>query len=246
LKNCGYNEEIKYNKTPSTKTKNRKRNIIWYNPPFSVNVKTNVAKKFLSLVKKHFGINHRYHKIFNKNNIKVSYSCMPNMAKIINSHNKKILNNTVTQPNKTCSCRNSSTCPLNGHCLQKSVIYRADVTRTDSNLKKSYFGLCETEFKARYNNHLQSFNDESKEKATELSKYIWELKRNNINYIFDWSIAKQTSSYNPITKSCSLCLSEKFFICTFKEKDKLINKKSELVSKCRHEAKHLISKIKQN
>ena len=32
----------------------RKRNIIWFNPPFSLGVKTNVGKKFLALVDKHF------------------------------------------------------------------------------------------------------------------------------------------------------------------------------------------------
>ena len=30
---------------------NRNKKIIWYNPPFSKNVKTNVAKQFLKLVK---------------------------------------------------------------------------------------------------------------------------------------------------------------------------------------------------
>ena len=32
--------------------------------------------------KKHFGKNLKYHKIFNKDNIKVSYSCMDNMKKL--------------------------------------------------------------------------------------------------------------------------------------------------------------------
>ena len=31
-------------------------NIIWFNPPFSRNVSTNVAKKFLQLLDKHFHI----------------------------------------------------------------------------------------------------------------------------------------------------------------------------------------------
>ena len=42
------------------------RNIKWYNPPFSKNVKTNVGKHFFKLLKKHFGKHHKYHKIFNK------------------------------------------------------------------------------------------------------------------------------------------------------------------------------------
>ena len=33
--------------------KNRGTNIIWYNPPFSKNVKTNIVKKCLHLLDKH-------------------------------------------------------------------------------------------------------------------------------------------------------------------------------------------------
>ena len=69
---------------------NRSRNIIWYNPPFGRNVKTNIGKQFFKLLKKHFGKNHKYQKIFNEMNIKVSYSYMDNMKKIINSHNKYV------------------------------------------------------------------------------------------------------------------------------------------------------------
>ena len=73
-----------------SRNKYRPRNIIWYNPPFSKNVKTNVAKTFLKLLNKHFGKTHKYHKIFNRNNVKISYSCMNSMSKIINAHNSKI------------------------------------------------------------------------------------------------------------------------------------------------------------
>ena len=68
------------------------RNTIWYNPSFSKNVKTNIAKQFLQLLDTHFGKNHKYHKIFNRNNVKISYSCMDNMTNIISSHDKKVTN----------------------------------------------------------------------------------------------------------------------------------------------------------
>ena len=32
--------------------------------------------------------------------------------------------------NKTCNCRHKNNCPLNGNCLQSSVIYQLTVTRT--------------------------------------------------------------------------------------------------------------------
>ena len=82
LKQSGHDEELIYTerKKPVTHTvqnsrKNRQRNIIWSSPPYSMNVQTNIAREFLNLVSKHFPKNHRYRKIFNKNNMKVSYSC---------------------------------------------------------------------------------------------------------------------------------------------------------------------------
>ena len=113
--------------TPRHK-RNRKRNVIWFNPPFNQNVKANVARNFLDLVDKHFPHHHRYHKLFNRNNIKTSYSCMGNMATIISRHNAKILNPAPAEDPCTCNCRKPDTCPLSGKCLTKCVVYKATVT----------------------------------------------------------------------------------------------------------------------
>ena len=85
----GYNFKLTYNPEANQTTrnrKNRKRNITWYNPPWDVNVKTNLGKKFLGIVDKCFSQNHPLHKIFNRHTLKLSYSCMPNMKTIIASH----------------------------------------------------------------------------------------------------------------------------------------------------------------
>ena len=82
LSASGYSERIEY-KTDTTSTRHRSRNIIWFNPPYSINVKTNIAKKFLNLISKHFPKKHKLHQIFNRNNVKVSYSCLPNVSNII-------------------------------------------------------------------------------------------------------------------------------------------------------------------
>ena len=94
LKSSGYKENIHYveNQHQRKKSRNRSRNIIGFNPPYSQNVRTNIAKSFLGLVDKHFPKSHKHYKIFNRNNLKVSYSCKTNMANIIKSHNQKILN----------------------------------------------------------------------------------------------------------------------------------------------------------
>ena len=42
-----------------------------------------IAKMFLKLVDKHFPCTHQLHKIFNRNTIKISYSCMSNVQQLI-------------------------------------------------------------------------------------------------------------------------------------------------------------------
>ena len=81
----------------SGKDGNRCRNIIWLNPPFSKNVTTNVAKIFFRLLDKHFPKSSRLHKIFNRNTVKVSYSCMKNVIQIIKKHKKESPKQTKDQ-----------------------------------------------------------------------------------------------------------------------------------------------------
>ena len=57
LKKSGYNHQLTYQKSINNKnkdTKRRKRKIIWFNPPYSKNVSTNVGNQFLQLINKHF------------------------------------------------------------------------------------------------------------------------------------------------------------------------------------------------
>ena len=128
-----HNKEIKFSKNePELQRKgkkNRSRKIIWFNPPFSSNVKSNVGGggggQFINLIGKHFPTGHKLHKIFNKNTTKVSYSCMANMThdSIIKSHNDRTLKKaeTLNRPQeKTCNCR-SQDCPLRGECLMSAV-----------------------------------------------------------------------------------------------------------------------------
>ena len=79
---------------------------------------------------------------------------------------------------------------------------------------------------------------------TTLEKYVWEQKqRHNITPTLKWYIVKSVSSYSNITKSCTLCLHE---ILIYPNQDELLNKRSELVSKCRHINKYLLSNYKAN
>ena len=115
----------RHNHTHEKKSKTKRHLVL---PLYSKNVQTNVAKTLLNLIKKHFPLNQNLHPVFIKNNVKVSYSCMPNMGSIINNHNKKILTNNNTTPQNGCNCRKKDQCPLDNNCLITSVIYKANVT----------------------------------------------------------------------------------------------------------------------
>ena len=108
---------------------------------------------------------------------------------------------------------------------------------------ETYVGLTDTDFKSRYANHKQSFTNRTLQNATEVSKYIWKLKENNtavLDYKITWKTQGKAQSYSNRTKKCNLCLLEKFFIICHPDKATL-NKKSELISHCRHMSKFLLS-----
>ena len=121
----------------------------------------------MRLVKRHFSKEHPLHK---KNTLKVSYSCMGNVASVLSAHNRNIL-----YPKKTgfgCNCRSKTDCPLENKCLTSKIVYQADV-RTDTNDKKKfYLGVSETPFKERFRNHKKEFTHKKYRNSTELSKYI--------------------------------------------------------------------------
>ena len=71
LKRSGYsNISLLFQKSNASHVKRQRyRNIIWLNPPYSGAVITNVAKKFLRLIDLHFPPSNKFHKIFNRNNV---------------------------------------------------------------------------------------------------------------------------------------------------------------------------------
>ena len=147
LKQSNYNTKLQYPTAESTATtesrsqnenSKRSRNIIWFNPLYSKTVRTNVAGDFLKLIDKHFPKTSPLHKIFNRNTIKVSCSCMYyNVKSVISRRNKRVLRETKSArestKDKQCNCRNVNECPLNQVCLTKDLVYQAEV------ITKNYF-----------------------------------------------------------------------------------------------------------
>ena len=123
--------------------------------------------------------------------------------------------------------------------LTYKIVYKAE-SETDDGINelstKVNFGISETEFTSKYNNHTMSFRNRTHENDLELSKFIWSLKDQNKEFDIQWSIFKKSSR----SKSCNLCLLKKLVISNFKEKERLLNKWLDLVSKCRHESKYIL------
>ena len=73
LKESGYKATIAYNKSTITNNRNRARNIIWFNPSYSQNVRT-LEKHSSRLIKKHFLRDRRLHKVLDKHTLNLSLS----------------------------------------------------------------------------------------------------------------------------------------------------------------------------
>ena len=90
------------------KEKDSSRNILCFNPPFTSNVKTNNGKIFLRPLDKHFLKHHKYYKLFNRNDVKISYSRMQNTTNVIQNHTNlftNLLKYSAAPTAKECSCR---------------------------------------------------------------------------------------------------------------------------------------------
>ena len=119
------------------------------------------------------------------------------------------------------------------------MVYQATVTTEQGS--ECYVGLTDTGFKSRFTNHKESFRNEAYSNQTELSKYVWQLKKAKVDYTIRFD---RSQSYYNATKRCKLCTLEKFYIIC-KQELATLNKRTELTSTCRHAnkcftKKHLI------
>ena len=173
LESSGFTEKLTYiqpnkqNQNNRETKKKRKRKIKCFNSPFSLDLKTNVGKLFFKILRNNFPKTSPLSKIFNKNTVKISYSCTRNMKSITSGHNKQVYQKPKT---KRCNCRDKNTCPFDNKCLTPKAIYQADVTNDTDDTNKYYLGLAETSFKDRYNNHKSSSRSEQQKNSTELFK----------------------------------------------------------------------------
>ena len=248
LKNSDYSHELKFeqiNTRVKSKT-SRKRNVIYFNPPWADNVKTRVGEKILNLVKSSFPSSNPLHKIFNKNTIKISYRTTPNMSQIISGHNRKLLDKLSPKQVQPCTCR-KQTCPVQGKCKQECTIYQATVTHsspeTGEKQTNTYIGLAATTFYQRHQNHKTSFKDKNHSTKSELSKHIWKLKELGLACDITWKIIDKGKKFSPTSKSCKLCTLERYYLICRPDLYTL-NKNKEFSDECLHKRFLRLSKVK--
>ena len=237
LKNSGHKIKLEY-KPPGKSKRVRRRQITYFNPPYSKRVKTNIGRTFLHLIDKHFPKGTKLAKVMNRNCVKLSYSTTKNMKKIIDAHNRKVLEPTKDDQERLCNCRKPQECPLEGKCLTTSLVYEAKVTAGTST--KNYIGLTERTFKERFNQHQSDFRHEKNKFNTSLSKYVHELKEKGSDFSITWKIHTRAHTYTSGSRRCDLCLQEKLAIC-LADQTSTLNSRREMVSKCRHKRKHLLA-----
>ena len=135
---------------------------------------------------------------------------------------------------------------LEGKCRSEDIICKCVVTATGHPLKV-YLDTVEGYFKQRYYNHKKSFRNRKYANETWLLKDIWEKKdKQNMSPNLMRCIVKSVSGYSNVSKRCKLCLHEKYEILIYPGQEELLNKRSELLSKCRHVNKLLLSNYKSN
>ena len=254
LTDSGYKSPLVYtHSTPTTSTNTppkmqntkRKRDIVWFNPPFNLQVKTNVGKQFLKIIDKNFPTNHPLRKVINRNCVKVSYSCTPNIKTIMQTHNTNKLQQQNKQTptrenNTTCNCRDKNKCPLDNKCNSGPIVYKAIITNKQGQ-EAIYIGSTQN-FKQRHANHKASFKDPKLKNATTLSKYAWTEELGPEPNI-KWTTLKTSKLYAKGGRYCDLCLTEKLCIAKALKDPRCINKRTELVSRCAHKARFKLSRM---
>lgn len=91
--NRGYKTKLLYvNMVNSSIAYGRRKNKvrkIWFTPPYNFAIAIKIGREIFRILKKNFPPSNVLHKIFNKNTVKLSCSCMLNMANWINKYYTK-------------------------------------------------------------------------------------------------------------------------------------------------------------
>ena len=248
LKEAGYKEDLQYNpsKPQDEEKKKRRRKVIWFNPPWSQNIKTDVIGRFLTLVRKHFKKGSTLYHLFNTKKLKASYSTGPNMKQLIAGHNRKVILSAEGRERPTsfgCNClARKEECPLQGECKTPSLVYSAEVKVGQE--RKFYIGQTANTFKTRFNGHNSDVN--CGRARTGYCSHMIDLRRKGITPdSVTWSKVLVVDPRSKGSRMCSLCLSEKVLIATA-DREISLNERSEVMRRCRHRDKFFLTNSLSN
>ena len=247
LKRAGYSETLTYQPEEEVTAKprrRRRRQEIWFNAPFCRSVETKIGQRFFGILDSCFPPGHPLHRTFNRHTVRLSYRTMPNLARVIAGHNAKVVADNLPDQrpyNSNCNCRGGvECCPVDGaRCKDDNVIYQAGVTAVGKR-REGYVGMCAPSFKSRLGNHKTDFKHSGKRKHTRLAGYVWSLKDEGLEPRIEWQFLGRASTYRPSSKTCRLCIMEKFHIMHSKSDLASLNKRTEFFSSCLHKEKLLL------
>ena len=76
----------------------------------------------------------------------------------------------------------------------------------------------------------------------ELTKYTWKLKTKCIKYNIQWEVADKVYG-NANSRMCKLCLTVKLWMIDHINHNNILNKNSEVITKCIHLNKFLLKHV---
>ena len=136
---------------------------------------------------------------------------------------------------------------MNGNVRVENVVYKCIVSATEKSKEHVYIGIAENDWNRRYYYHIMSFRNQKRKSDTVLLTFLRELKKSTKETpTLTWSFLKVAPAYSNISKRCLLCLNEKLLIATYPDQKQLLNKRSQLIAKCRQENKFLLINYKTN
>ena len=125
--------------------------------------------------------------------------------------------------------------------MTPAVVYRATVEAAGQSTR-TYVGLTEPPFKTRFSQHKHSFRHTAKRSETTLSQHVWALKDTGATPVVTWDVVKKSRPYKCGSRACGLCDEEKLQIL-LSDPVSSLNKRSEIVSKCRHMRKFKLCSV---
>ena len=67
------------------------------------------------------------------------------------------------------------------------------------------------------------------------------MRPDKYQYILTWSVVRTVPAYSNTAKKCALCLHQNLEILMNPDPEELLNKRSQIMSRCPHERKYLLS-----